>query len=198
MNKKIIVQIFILFIISLFIALLYYQYYLNETNQPTDTSKSIIYSNSEENSSNTINNIEYKSFDALGNQYQIKAKLGRISDESPNLILMQNVEAQITLKNDEKIFIVAFLATYNVINYDTIFNDNVDIKYDEHYINCNNADLFFKDHKIKLYNNIKYNNLNASILADEIEIDLLTKNLKIYMINNDKKIKATYKKNAPN
>ena len=198
MNKKIIFQIFILFIIFLFIILLYYQYSLNKTPEQTDTSKDIIYSNSEENSSNTINNIEYKSFDALGNQYQIKAKLGRISDESPNLILMQNVEAQITLKNDEKIFITALLATYNVINYDTIFKDNIDIKYDEHYINCNNVDLFFKDLKIKLYNNIKYNNLNASILADEIEIDLLTKNLKIYMINKDKKVKAIHKNNVPN
>ncbi len=198
MNKKIIFQVFILFIISLFIALLYYQYSLNETVQTTDTSKEIIYSNSQENSSNLINNIEYKSFDTDGNQYQIKAKLGTISDESPNLILMQNVEAQIIFNNNEKIFINALLATYNVVNYDTIFRDNINIKYDEHYINCNNADLFFKDHKIKLYNNIKYNNLNTSILADEIEIDLLTKNLKIYMINKDEKIKAIYKNNVPN
>tara|TARA_B100000780_G_scaffold205963_1_gene146422 strand:- start:211 stop:807 length:597 start_codon:yes stop_codon:yes gene_type:complete len=198
MNKKIIFQIFILFIIFLFIILLYYQYSLNETPERTDTSKNIIYSDLEENFSNTINNIEYKSFDGNGNQYQIKAKLGRISDKSPNIILMQNVEAQIILNNKEKIFINSFLATYNVVNYDTIFKDNIDIKYDKNFINCDNADLFFKDHIIKLYNNVKYNNLNTSMLADEIAIDLLTKNLKIYMINKDKKVKAIHKNNVPN
>ena len=198
MNKKIIFQIFVLFTISLFIALLYYQYSLDETPQPTDTSENIIYSNSEKNSSNIINNIKYKSFDANGNHYQIKAKLGRISDESRNLILMENVEAQFTFNNNEKIFITALLATYNVVNYDTIFKDNIDIKYNEHYVNCNNADLFFKDHKIKLYNNVNYNNLNTSILADEIKIDLLTKNLKTYMINKNKKVKVIYKNNASN
>tara|TARA_B100000780_G_scaffold253120_1_gene200579 strand:+ start:328 stop:933 length:606 start_codon:yes stop_codon:yes gene_type:complete len=201
MNKKIIFQIFILFIIFLFIALLYYQYSLNETaHQTTNTSKNIIYSNPEESSSNIINNIEYKSFDANGNQYQIKAKLGKISDQDPNLILMQSVEAQIIFNDNKKIFINSSLATYNVVNYDTIFSDNIDINHDEHYINCNNADLLFKDHEIKLYNNIKYNNLNTSALADEIKIDLITKNLKIYMIDKNEKVKVKviYKNNVLN
>jgi lipopolysaccharide assembly outer membrane protein LptD (OstA) len=179
-------------------AILYYQYSLNEIPRPTETLTDIVHSNSDDNSSNIINNIEYKSFDADGNQYQIRAKLGKISDENPNLILMENVESQIIFKNNKKIFINALLATYNVINYDTIFKDNIDIKYDEHYVNCNNVDLFFKDNNIKLYNNIRYNNLDTFILADEIQIDLLTQNLKIYMIDKDKKVKAVYKNNVSN
>ena len=198
MNKKTIFQIFILFIIFLFITLLFYLYLLNETVQKNDVSKNIFYTNSNENSSNIINNIEYKSVDALGNQYQIKARLGIISDENPNLILMQDVEAKIIFNNAEKIFINALVAEYNIVNFDTIFKENVDIIYDEHHLNCNNANLFFKNHKIKLYENIYYTNLNTSLLADEIEIDLLTKDLKIYMINKDKKVKAIHKTNVSN
>ena len=198
MNKKIIFQIFILLIIFIFTALLFYQYSLNESPQTTDISKDIIYSNSEENSSNIMNNIEYKSFDALGNQYRIRAKLGTISDENPNLILMQNVKAEIIFNDYEKISINALFATYNIINYDTFFKDKIDIKYAEHDLNCDNANLLFGDHKIKLYNNINYTNLNTSLLADEIEIDLTTKNLKIYMADKNQKIKAIFKSNVPN
>ena len=51
--------------------------------------------------------------------------------------------------------------------------------------------MIFKDQKIKIYNEIKYNNLNTVLLADVAEIDLLTKNLKIYMNQNKKKIDLT-------
>ena len=197
MNKKIIFQILLLFIIFLFTFLLFNQYSSNYTAKTIDTSQDIIYSNPESNSTNIINNIEYKSFDAIGNQYNIKAKSGTISDESPNLILMQDVESEIYFK-DGKIFITALFATYNTINYDTIFKDKINIKYGEHQLNSNNANLFFKDHRIELYDNINYTNLNSSLLADEIEIDLLTRDLKVYMRNENKKVKAIFKNNVPN
>jgi hypothetical protein len=197
MNKKIIFQILVLFIIFLFTFLLFDQYSSNYTAKTIDTSQDIIYSNPESNSTNIINNIEYKSFDTIGNQYNIKAKSGTISDESPNLILMQDVESEIYFK-DGKIFITALFATYNTINYDTIFKDKINIKYGEHYLNSNNANLFFKDHRIELYDNINYTNLNSSLLADEIEIDLLTRDLKVYMRNENKKVKAIFRNNVPN
>ena len=58
--------------------------------------------------------------------------------------------------------------------------------------------MLFKDNKIKIYSEINYNNLNTNLLADVIDINLLTSNLKIYMTENDKKINATYSKNANN
>ena len=198
MNKKIIFQIFILFLIFLILAILFFQYSLNETPQDTNTSKDTIYSNSNMNLSNTMNNIEYKSYDTIGNQYLIRAKLSTISDKNPNLILMQDVEAEIHFSNEEKIFIEAISATYNIVSYDTFFTDKVDIRYKEHDLNCDNANLLFKDHKVKLYSNINYTSLNTTLLADEIEIDLITKNLKIYMIDKNQKIKAIFKNNVSN
>ena len=197
MNKKIIFQILVLFIIFLFTFLLFDQYSSNYTAKTIDASQDIIYSNPESNSTNIINNIEYKSFDTIGNQYNIKAKSGTISDESPNLILMKDVVSEIYFK-EEKILITALFATYNTINYDTIFKDEINIKYGEHYLNSNNANLFFKDHRIELYDNINYTNLNSSLLADEIEIDLLTRDLKVYMRNENKKVRAIFRNNVPN
>ena len=197
MNKKIIFQILVVLIIILFTFLLFNQYSSNYTAKTIDTSKDTIYSNPESNSTNNIiSNIEYKSFDAIGNQYYIKAKSGIISDENPNLILMKDVVSEIYFK-EEKILITALFATYNTINYDTIFKDEINIKYGEHYLNSNNANLLFKDHRIELYDNINYTNLNSSLLADKIEIDLLTRDLKVYM-RDKKKVRAIFRNNVPN
>ena len=199
MNKKIIFQIFLYFLIFFFIGLLAFQYSLNEKAKDASFSENNIDLNSNTNtSSNTMSNIEYKSTDTIGNQYLIRAKLGSISDEDSNVILMQDVKAEIQLDNSEKILISALSAEYNIVNYDTFFKEQTNIKYNEHNLNCNNADLIFKDHKIKLYSNINYSSLNTSLLADEIEIDLITKNLKVYMIDKNQKIKATFKNNVSN
>ena len=108
------------------------------------------------------------------------------------------MKAEIIFSDSEKITISALTAVYNIINYDTNFEKNVLIKYAEHNIECNNVDLLFMDHKIKLYNNINYHNLNINLLADKMEIDLLTKNSTIFMNNQDKKIKITYNSNVGN
>ena len=130
-------------------------------------------------------------------KYNIKAEYGEILNESKNLILMKNVIAKIIFNYNEKIIITSKKAIYNTINYDTKFEEDILIKYAEHNITSNNVDLLFKDNKVKIYNEIDYNNLNTNLLADNAEINLLTKNLKIYM-NNNKKINIEYNENASN
>ena len=196
MNKKITTQL-ILFFIIIFIIILFLFKYLIKT-ETSDIKKIELSQNTTENFSNSIQDIEYKSNDTLGNQYLIKAKYGEILDQNKNLIAMKGVEAQIIFKNYEKIIIIASTAIYNITNYDTNFEDNILIKYGEHEIICNNVDLLFMDHKIKLYNNINYHNLNIDLLADEMEIDLLTKNSTIFMNNQDKRIKMIYNSNEIN
>ena len=198
MNKKIITQLILFFIIILFISLVYFKYFLKTQEESSQLQKLNPSLNLDKNSSNSIENIEYVSKDSFGNTYIIKAKYGKILDENSNLILMRNVDAIIILNNREKIIISASSATYNIVNYDTNFKENIFIEYAEHKITCNSIDLLFNDHKIKLYDNINYNNLNTDILADIIEINLLTKDLKIYMNNQNKKIQIIHKNNVNN
>ena len=198
MNKKIVIQFILFLIIFSLLALLIFQYSFKKNVKNTVVQKTNISSNTDKNSFNTIENIEYNSNDSLGNQYVIKAKYGEILDKDKNVILMQDVQAEINLNDREKIIINASSAIYNTINYDTNFENNVIIKYSGNILTCNNMDLLFQDHKIKLYNNINYNYLNTDLVADGMEIDLLTKNSKIYMIDQQKKIKVIYKNNVNN
>ena len=180
------------------LALFFFKYFVKTKPTSSNIQKTKLSLNSSENFSNTIENIEYNSNDNLGNQYTIKAKYGEILEDNSNLILMEDVKAEIIINNNKKINVSAKTAIYNIKNYDTNLKENVIIKYDKHNITGNNVDLLFKDHKIKLYNNINYNNLNTELLADVLEIDLLTKNSKIYMNNQIKKIKVKYDSNASN
>jgi len=198
MNKKIIIQLILFFIILLLVILLAFKYSTKVSIKTPDIEKIIISSDLKESSSNVINNIEYSSNDEQGNQYSIKAEYGRVSDKDSNIIIMRNVKAQVIFNIHEKITINASSATYNAVSYDTNFKDNIIIKYDKNKITCDNVDLLFLDQKIKLYKNINYNNLNTNLIADVMEIDLLTKNSKIYMLNKDKKINVIYRGNGDN
>ena len=121
MNKKIITQLILFFIIILFISLVYFKYFLKTQEESSQLQKLNPSLNLDKNSSNSIENIEYVSKDSFGNTYIIKAKYGKILDENSNLILMRNVDAIIILNNREKIIISASSATYNIVNYDTNF-----------------------------------------------------------------------------
>jgi len=198
MNKKIIIQLILFFIITLFISLFFFKYLVKTKIKKSDTNELDHSSISNKEFSNIIENIEYTSNDNIGNEYIIKAEYGEILDKDSNVILMKNVNAEINFHNNEKITISSSQAIYNTINYDTNFKENVFVKYAQHNVRSDNLDVLFKDHKIKLYNKIDYNNLNTNILADVMEIDLLTKDLKIYMNENNKKINATYNNNVNN
>ena len=197
MNKKIIIQVILFFIIFLFIALFFFEYLIKPKLAVSGTQKQILSQNLDDNLTNIIQNIEYSSNDSLNNQFIIKAKFGEVL-EKKTLILMKEVEAIVIFKNSEKITITASNAIYNTLNQDTNFKENVIIKYGEQHITCNRVDMQFRNYKVKLYDNVIYNYINTKLLADVIEIDLLTKSSKIYMNKKNTKVEAMYKNNVSN
>ena len=197
MNKKIIIQVILFFIIFLFIALFVFEYLIKPKLAVSGTQKQILSQNLDDNSTNVIENIEYSSNDSLNNQFIIKAKFGEVMRKK-TLILMKEVEAIVIFENSEKITITASNAIYNTTNQDTSFKNNVIIKYGEQNITCNRVDMQFRNYKVELYDNVIYNYINTKLLADVIEIDLLTKSSKIYMNKKNTKVEAMYKNNVSN
>ena len=205
MNKKIIIQFILFFIIFSFIALFVFEYLIKPKLAVSDAQKQILSLNLDDNLTNVIENIEYSSNDSLNNQFIIKAKFGEIIGNTyeggkgkKTLILMKEVEAVVIFKNSQKITITASNAIYNTLNQDTNFKENVIIKYGEQNITCNRVDMQFRNYKVKLYDNVIYNYINTKLLADVIEIDLLTKSSKIYMNKKNTKVEAMYKNNVSN
>tara|TARA_Y100000590_G_scaffold231072_1_gene260394 strand:+ start:391 stop:1047 length:657 start_codon:yes stop_codon:yes gene_type:complete len=212
MEKKTLLQLS-LFIILLLSSYLFYQEYfknidkieitekeqnekinINEKNdfnkkknQVSDVSLKEKNKNSEE-SSNILKNIKYVSKDESGVIYEIFAEEGKIETDSENLTSMKNVKARIILTDTSIIKIKSNYAIYNRNNYNTNFSGKIKINYLFHNITCEKMDILFDKELAALYENIIYINKKTILKADRMEIDLQTKNSKIFMFNNNEKV----------
>jgi len=136
-----------------------------------------------------IYDIEYIAKDRVGNQYIIKSKYGYFLKNQLNRILMKEVSARINIKNSEPIEIFAVNALYDNQNYDTNFYEDVLITFDQNKITANKLNLFFNKNLASISENVIYTNLNSKLLADGLEINLITKDTKIFMNDTSKQIK---------
>ena len=186
MNKKILIQ---LFLFSLFIFLSVFSYYKYFKKDSQILEKNVIQKNlsTKKLDSNLISDLRYFSVDDKGNKYEIKSEFGEMGSDNPDVIFMTNVVARIDIYNSDPIIITANFAKYNVKNYDTNFEKNVLVKHVDNKLNGENLDLSFQNNLMSMYNNIIYQNPDTKLLADKLEIDLITKDAKIIM--NDKKSK---------
>ena len=194
MNIKILIQL-LLFIILISTATTYYYFYKNnKANVNVDKINSDDEISVSDNSSNVIKNISYTSTDNMGNKFKIKSEMGEINFDNTNMVYMTNVEAVINLINSDPIIIKSNYANYNKTNYETNFKENVLITYQIHKITSQNLDLSFQDNLATIYNKVVYDDRSVKLGADILKIDLITKNSKIFMYNEYKKIKITNQK----
>ena len=135
---------------------------------------------------NTIKNILYESYDNKGNKFFIKSDTGSFYEEYEDEVYMTNVSAKIILNNGNYIILLSDNARYNTANSNTNFINNVKLKYLDHKVNSDNIDVIFTESKLEAYNNLNYRNSDINLVADKVELDLLTKNTKIFMFDNSK------------
>ena len=110
-----------------------------------------------------------------------------------NILYLRNVKAIIKIKNSGIINLYSDSAKYNKSNLNTHFYENVKIKFKDHHLTSGNVYLNYIKKKIKIADNINYNEKDNKMTADVIEYDLLTKISKVYMIDQTKKIKGFIK-----
>jgi len=188
MKKKTLLQLLILIVIIV-ISIFFYK----NSNQNKKANISIKLNNQSKiinsDNSNLISNLKYVVEGEDGISYTITSEIGELSVEQPNLILMRRVLA--VIKNDygKPLKITADNAIYNNINHDTQFYDNVLMTYQEQVINSDNFDLVFIKNLATIKNNVVYKDQNTKLFADKVEINILTKNSKIFMYDKQKKIK---------
>lgn len=188
MKKKTLLQLLILIVIIVILIFFY-----KNSNQNKKANISIKLSNQSEiinsDNSNLISNLKYVVEGEDGISYTITSEIGELSVEQPNLILMRRVLAVIRNDYGKPLKITADNAIYNNINHDTQFYDNVLMTYQEQVINSDNFDLVFIKNLATIKNNVVYKDLNTKLFADKVEINILTKNSKIFMYDKQKKIK---------
>ena len=141
-----------------------------------------------DNQNNLIKNLSYFSKDNLGNEYIIESKYSELNLDNVDIISMENVSAKIIMVNSKPIYVTSNFAKYNNENYETTFTDNVLIVYLDNKIRCEKFYISIKNNFANVTDNVIYENPKGKLIADTIEIDLITKNSKIFMIDKSKKV----------
>ena len=196
MYRKIIIQFLLLSLLLGIIIFTFFSYFHKKENleQTNVYSKTDISAKIDDETGTLIENIYYVFSDHKGNNYEITSEFGKVDIEDSDKIFMTNVTAIIYLINSLPVTITSKYANYNKNNHETNFFENVKLIYVEHEATSENLDLLFKDNLASMYNNIVYKKPGTKLTADILNIDLVTKNSKIFMENKYEKIKIIEKK----
>ena len=188
MNKKTGLQVVMVLIIIL-ISLWFYLKYFTKNFEDVKETQVIEKINENQNSTSTyIDDINYVSTDARGNKYQITAKQAEIKIENPDVMFLTDVIAFVFIKDKDTVKITSNFGKYNTINYDTIFSENVIVVYPGHKITGEYLDFSFLTDLGIFTTNVIYTGEKTNLFADKIEMNLTTKDTKIFMNNIGEKV----------
>tara|TARA_B100001057_G_C22556830_1_gene835618 strand:+ start:152 stop:784 length:633 start_codon:yes stop_codon:yes gene_type:complete len=205
MERKILIQI-LLTILLFFIGYIILNYFYISDNSVKKI-KSIEFEEKKIEDSpidkNLIENIEYSFNNSQGDVYQILADYGEINSKNSDLMFLTNVNASLTLVNNTIIILTSDFANFNTQSFETTFINNVKVKRNEEIITGDELYLVLDKEKkkidvntkieeniIRVSNNVIYKKPGYNLKADILELDLITKNIKIYMIDKQKKVLA--------
>lgn len=144
----------------------------------------------QEKKNNFIKKLRYKVQLNKDGEYEINAKSSEISYLNNIEIVSMNQVTAIFLDNKKReIKVKSDNAKFNTTTYDTNFSGNIEIEYFKNIINAEKLDFKYILNEIIVYENVIYNGSYGSIRADNIKINLETKNINIFMDNPKNKVR---------
>jgi len=188
MNKKTGLQVVLVLVIILISLWFYLKYFTKNFENVKETRVFEKIDKNQNSTSTYIEDINYISTDTKGNKYQITAKQAEIKIENSDLMFLRDVEAFIFVKGSDMVKITSNFGKYNSQNYDTIFSENVIVIYPGHKITGKYLNFSFLGNLGTFTENIVYTGETINLFADKIEMNLTTKDTKIFMNDTGKKV----------
>ena len=185
MKKKNILFVFIVFLV---ISLLVIYLKFSKDSKEESITKIEEEVKEEPYKSNIMENVSYSSKDARENEYTVNASKGEIDYDNPNTIFLTEVKAVVKLTNSNNVTITSDYGKYNTNNFDTIFSKNVMITYLDNKITGEYLDFSLKRNSMIISRKVVYTNPENILKADVIEINITTKDTKIFMYKDNKKV----------
>ena len=188
-QKKIQIILISIGLLLILITYFYYPYYTKKIqyaeNQTTE--KDLLKATSEGQDS-SFENIEYTGVYDLDKTFTVNSEKAHILDEEPDVVYMTNMHVILYLDNGRIVNILSNKGRYNKVTYDCFFEDDVRATDEETKIFSDNLDLIATEDSVKIYNNVIVNYPEASLRADKIDYDFITKYFKVSMFD-DKAVK---------
>ena len=176
----------LLFFLIFFLMFAYF-FHLKSKKEVQSTKESIEL-NEEVKNSNIIQNIRHVSKDMEGNEYIIEAVQGEIDLTNSEIMFLENVTATIKPIDTSHIIITSDFGKYNIQTYDSNFSKNVIINYLNNQITAEYLDFSINNNLMTISENVIYTNDENILKADIAEMDIKTKDTKIFMYEDYKKV----------
>tara|TARA_B100000575_G_scaffold250357_1_gene217224 strand:- start:1475 stop:2248 length:774 start_codon:yes stop_codon:yes gene_type:complete len=128
---------------------------------------------------NLTKEIEYITSNKKGDIFKILAKYGQTNIDNSNILDLDVVDGLISSIKRSKIYIKSDHAKYNYNNQNSQFYSNVEIKYDDKVITCDNLDLQITKNYAIAYNNVKIQDSKSVLKAQMLTLNILTKDINI-------------------
>ena len=138
------------------------------------------------NIKNLTKEIEYITSNKDGDIFKVLAKYGKTNIKNSNILDLEQVDGIISSTTRSQIYITSDYAKYNYGNQNSQFYSNVEIKYDNKTLYCDNLDLKINENYAVAYNNVTIKDNKSIMKAQVVILDLITKDIKI---NSQDKIK---------
>ena len=184
-----------LFFLLLFLIVAFYFAFL-QTNKDVEQTKieKKDNNNSLENKNNLIKNLKYNVNFENNTQYTITADFSELRYVNDiEFVDMQNVVAIFSDEKNIPLKITSNQALYNNSNYNSNFSENVKVEYLDNVVLSDKLDINFDENIIKIYENVVYEGLQGTIKADNVVLNLITKNMKIFMQTKGEKVEVLSK-----
>ena len=139
---------------------------------------------SSEKLSNLTKEIEYVTEGKNGDIFKILAKFGKTNIKDSNILDLEDVNGSIVSDQRPEIIITSDYAEYNYSNQNSKFYSNVKINYDNKLITCDNLKLDISDNLAIAYDNVLIIDGNSKIKANNVTMNIITKDIRINSENN--------------
>ena len=191
---KKILQLFLLIILISISYFSYQNYFKTDDDTVIKNSNEDKEGISEDEKGNFIKNLKYEVKFDNNTEYTLSASKSEITYEGETeTVLMKEVNAFFIDKNGLPLIIESEKAIYNNSNYNTNFTNNVVIKYMGNTIRSSNLDLNFSENIVTIYNNVVYDGIKGLLKADNVKINIDTRDIEIFMNNSKDKVEITSK-----
>ena len=136
----------------------------------------------------SFENVKYEGLYQINNTFSVMSEKAHILNKEPDVVYMTNMHVILYLDNGRIVNILSNKGRYNKVTYDCFFEDDVRATDEETKIFSDNLDLIATGDSVKIYNNVIVNYPEASLRADKIDYDFVTKYFKVSMFD-DKAVK---------
>ena len=188
-------QLFLIFILTVISFFFYKEYFYEKNIEKKDeiiseNKISPLENKKPQENTNLIKKLKYKVQLSKSGEYEINAKSSEIAYvNEAEIVSMNEVMAVFIDNKNRKITVTSDKAKFNTLSYDTKFMGNIEIIYLKNFIKSQKLDFVYKTNDINIYENVFYDGVYGSIEADNIKINLISKNIKIFMDNPKNKVK---------